>query len=85
MGSSKLKIELWNMSGGLSGKQLMMRQTTRVSDSCIGFPGCSGEVVETIHYTTEYRELLTAGHLIIWEFFIGGWNWSNVFDILFRN
>jgi hypothetical protein len=33
MGSSKLKIELWNMSGGLSGKQLMMCQTTRVLDS----------------------------------------------------
>ena len=33
MASSKLKIELWNMSGGLSGKQLMMRQTTRVLDS----------------------------------------------------
>ena len=33
MGSSKLKIELWNMSGGLSGKQLMMCQTSRVLDS----------------------------------------------------
>ena len=33
MASSKLKIELWNMSGGLSGKQLMMHQTTRVLDS----------------------------------------------------